>query len=168
MEAKRNLNMLIEDFKPQIAHVHLYKGGLTPSILGVLKNKIPVLVTLHDYGFLDPHNLLLDGKLNIAEKCIAGSSFNCVIDRSNRNSYLLSLVSTLEYIFHSKIFPFDKYFNTIVAVANFSGLHLKSDKFNWSIDHLYNFSPLLNINEEIVKQESNYLLLWSLIKRKRN
>ena len=88
MEAKRNLNMLIEDFKPQIAHVHLYKGGLTPSILGVLKkNKIPVLVTLHDYGFLDPHNLLLDGNLNITEKCIAGSSFNCVIDRSNRNSY---------------------------------------------------------------------------------
>jgi len=168
-ESKQNLNKLIEDFKPQIAHIHLYKGGLTPSILGVLKkNNIPVLVTLHDYGFLDPHNLLLDGNLNVSEKCITGSSFNCVKDKSNRNSYLLSLVSTLEYIYHSKIFPFDKYFNTIVAVSKFSqDLHLKSDKFNWSIDHLYNFSPLLNSHEEIIKQEPNYLLYFGRLSKEK-
>jgi glycosyltransferase involved in cell wall biosynthesis len=169
IESKRNLNMLIEDCKPQIAHVHLYKGGLTPSILGVLKkNKIPVLVTLHDYGFLDPHNLLLDGNLNISEKCITSSSFNCVKDKSNRDSYLLSLVSTLEYIYHSKLFPFDKYFNTIVAVSKFSqDLHLKSDKFNWSIDHLYNFSPLLNSHEETIKQGSNYLLYFGRLSKEK-
>ena len=168
-ESNRKLNILIEDFNPQIAHVHLYKGGLTPSILGVLrKNNIPVLVTLHDYGFLDPHNLLLDGNLNISEKCITGSSFNCVRDKSNRNSYLLSFVSTLEYIYHSKIFPFDKYFNTIVAVSKFSrDLHLKSDKFDWSIVHLYNFSPLLISHEEIIKQESNYLLYFGRLSREK-
>jgi glycosyltransferase involved in cell wall biosynthesis len=168
-ESKRKLNKLIRDLKPNIAHVHLYKGGLTPSILGVLKkNKIPVLVTLHDYGFLDPHNLLLDGNLNISEKCITGSSFNCVRDKSNRNSYLLSLVSTFEYIYHTKFFPFDKYFNTIVAVSKFSQvLHLKSNKFNWSIDHLYNFSPLLNRHEETIKQGSNYLLYFGRLSKEK-
>ena len=168
-ESKLKLSELIKDYRPQIAHVHLYKGGLTPSILGVLKkNKIPVLVTLHDYGFLDPHNLLLDGNLNISEKCITGSSFNCVKHKSNRNSYLLSLVSSLEYIYHSKLFPFDKYFNTIVAVSKFSrDLHLKSNKFNWSIDHLYNFSPLLNNQEETIKQESNYLLYFGRLSKEK-
>ena len=69
--AKQQLTKLIDDFRPDIAHIHLYKGGLTPSILGVLrKNKVPIIVTLHDYGFLDPHNLLLDGNLNISKNVL--------------------------------------------------------------------------------------------------
>ena len=168
-ESKRKLEELIRDFKPEIAHIHLYKGGLTPSILGVLKrNKVPVIVTLHDYGFLDPHNLLLDGNLEISEKCINGSAFNCVRDKSNRNSYLLSLVSTLEYIYHSKLYPFDKCFNTIVAVSKFSqALHLKSNKFDWSIDHLYNFSPLLHEKQVLVNQEANYLLYFGRLSKEK-
>ena len=168
-ESKKKLNILIKDYRPQIAHIHLYKGGLTPSILGVLKkNKIPVIVTLHDYGFLDPHNLLLDGKLNISEKCITGSAFNCVKDKSNRNSYLLSLVSTFEYIFHSIFFPFNKSFDTIVAVSKFSqSKHLESTKFKWTIDHLYNFSPLLHIIKEPIKQKSSYILYFGRLSKEK-
>ena len=111
---------------------------------------------------------MLDGKLNISEKCITGSVFNCVKDKSNRNSYLLSLVSTFEYIFHSIFFPFDKYFDTIVAVSKFSqSKHLESTKFKWSIDHLYNFSPLLNINAELIKQKSSYLLYFGRLSKEK-
>ena len=131
-EAGLKLAKLLKVYRPHIAHVHLYKGGLTPSILKVLKKEnIPVVITLHDYGFLDPHNLLLDGNLEISEKCINGSVFNCVREKSNRNSYLLSLVSTLEYIFNAKLFPYERYFDAFLAVSKFSQkLHLKSKKFN--------------------------------------
>jgi glycosyltransferase involved in cell wall biosynthesis len=168
-ESKLKLSKLIKDYSPQIAHIHLYKGGLTPSILSVLKkHKIPVIITLHDYGFIDPHNLLLDGNLNISEKCITGSAFNCVRDKSNRNSYLLSLVSTFEYIFHSKFFPFDKYFNTIVAVSKFSqAKHLESTKFKWTIDHLYNFSPLLYIINEPITKKSSYILYFGRLSKEK-
>ena len=168
-ESKRKLNELISTFNPEIAHIHLYKGGLTPSILKVLKKrKIPVVITLHDYGFLDPHNLLLDGNLNISEKCIHGSAFNCVKEKSNRNSYLLSLVSTIEYVFHSIFFPFDKYFDTIITVSKFSqSKHLESKKFNWSIDHLYNFSPLLNIVAKSTKEKPKYLLYFGRLSKEK-
>lgn len=168
-QSKENLNNLIKEYRPDIAHIHLYKGGLTPSILKVLKyNKIPVIISLHDYGFLDPHNLLLDGNLNISEKCINGSVVNCILDKSNRNSYLLSLVSTLEYLFHKIFFPFDKYFDTIVAVSKFSQhKHLESNKFNWSIDHLYNFSPLLNNKENLINNKSKYLLYFGRLSKEK-
>ena len=129
---------------------------------------MPIIVTLHDYGFLDPHNLLLDGNLNISEKCINGSSFNCVIDKSNRNSYFLSLISTLEYIFHRIFFPFDKYFNTIVAVSKFSqSLHLKSNKFDWTIDHLYNFSPLLDYQMKTDENNYDYFLYFGRLSKEK-
>jgi len=168
-ESKRKLHKLINTYNPEIAHIHLYKGGLTPSILKVLKKKkIPVVITLHDYGLLDPHNLLLDGNLNISEKCINGSAFNCVLEKSNRNNYILSLVSTIEYIFHSTFFPFDKYFDTIIAVSKFSqSKHLESKKFNWSIAHLYNFSPLLNIVEEPTKENPKYLLYFGRLSKEK-
>lgn len=168
-QSRKKLNDLIIKYRPDVAHIHLYKGGLTPSILNVLKNnKVPVVISLHDYGFLDPHNLLLDGNLNISEKCINGSVLNCILDKSNRNSYLLSTVSTLEYIFHKIFFPFDKYFDTIVAVSKFSqSKHLESNKFNWSIDHLYNFSPLLNQKESFINNKSKYLLYFGRLSKEK-
>ena len=49
-EAKRNLERLIERERPDIAHVHLFWGGISPSIFGVLhKHRIPLVHTAHDY-----------------------------------------------------------------------------------------------------------------------
>ena len=168
-EAARKLQNLLRNCRPDIAHVHLYKGGLTSSILWVLKkNKIPILVTLHDYGFIDPHNLLLDGNLNISESTINGSAFNCFFQRSNRNSYFLSLISTMEYLFHSIFFPFDKSFDSIIAVSLFSKFkHLESKKFNWSIDHLYNFSPLLDKNIVTFANKNSYLLFFGRLSKEK-
>ena len=168
-ESKQKLNKLLNRYNPEIAHIHLYKGGLTPSILKVLnKRKIPVVISLHDYGLLDPHNLLLNGNLDISEKCINGSVFNCVIEKSNRNSYLLSLVSTIEYVFHAVFFPFEKYFDTIIAVSKFSqSKHLESKKFNWTIEHLYNFSPLFNVEEGPTKKKSKYLLYFGRLSKEK-
>jgi hypothetical protein len=60
IEAMEKLTHFIHDRRLDIAHIHLYKGVLTPSILSVLKKEgIPSIVTLHDYGFLCTHNLFL-------------------------------------------------------------------------------------------------------------
>ena len=54
-EAKRNLAKLIEREKPDIAHVHLFWGGISPSIFGVLKRYgIPLVHTVHDYRMVCP------------------------------------------------------------------------------------------------------------------
>ena len=46
-KAKRALQQLITEFRPDIAHIHLFWGGLSSSILGVLKqNRIPIVLSL--------------------------------------------------------------------------------------------------------------------------
>lgn len=167
-ETIKKLKRLINDHKPDIAHLHLYKGNLTTSILPVLKsNKIPIIITLHDYSLIDPHNLLLDGNLNIFEKTINGSAFNSVLAKSNRNSYFYSFISTLEYLFHFHFFPFNKYFDRVLAVSKFArDKNLESKKIDFQVNYLYNFIPFLNQIKPIFSFDSYFLYIGRLSKEK--
>jgi glycosyltransferase involved in cell wall biosynthesis len=160
-ESKRQLSKLINELKPDLAHIHLYKGTLTPSILEVLKiNKVPIIISLHDYGLLCPHNLMLDGKMNICTRCVSGSALNCISNKCNRNNLLLSTISSLEYIFHKAFFPFDKYFDKIIAVSKFGQqMHQKSKGLFDKIVHLYNFYPNMN-QTKINSNKGNYILYF--------
>ena len=160
-EAKKKLEILINSKKPDIAHIHLYKGTLTPSILIALKKlKVPAVITLHDYGFLCPHNLLLDGKNNICERCINHSAFNCIIHRCNRNNLFLSTVSAFEYLFHKYLIPFEKYFDKIILVSKFAyELHSRINKIKNKLNHIYNFYPNLN-GTAINNKKGSYFLFY--------
>lgn len=158
-ESKEKLTKLINDLQPDIAHIHLYKGVLTPSILQVLKKSdVPIIITLHDYGLLCPHNLMLDGKMNICARCVNGSALNCITHKCNRNNLMLSTISSLEFIFHKAYFPFDKYFDKIIAVSKFGkSMHQNSKTVFVKIVQLYNFYPNLKLTE-INSKKGDYVL----------
>jgi glycosyltransferase involved in cell wall biosynthesis len=167
-EAKSKLSKLITNLNPDIAHIHLYKGVLTPSILQVLKsNDIPVIITLHDFGFLCPHNLMLDGKMNICTRCVNGSALNCITNKCNRNNLMLSTVSSLEFVFHKIFFPFEKYFERIIVVSKFGQRMHQSSRmvFNKMIQ-LYNFYPNLKQLEINCKKGTYFLYLGRLSEEK--
>jgi glycosyltransferase involved in cell wall biosynthesis len=64
-EAKKKLAELLKDFKPDVAHLHNIYHHLSPSIISVLrKNKIPTVMTLHDYALISPnYNLYANGRI---------------------------------------------------------------------------------------------------------
>ena len=67
-EAREKLSDLIQDVQPDIAHVHSIYHHLSPAILSVLKkNRLPVVMTLHDYKVICPNYILLDGNNCICE-----------------------------------------------------------------------------------------------------
>ncbi|MEI6749861.1 MAG: glycosyltransferase [Bacteroidota bacterium] len=144
-ESGKKLQELLTIEKPDIAHIHLYKGDLTVSILKVLKsNRIPTVITLHDYSLLCPRNILLDGENKICENCITGSPLNCLIKRCNRMSFALSAVNTVEYIFNNYLFKPELYFDKIIAPSKFLfNKHLLKSNLNSRLVHLYNFSPIV-------------------------
>jgi glycosyltransferase involved in cell wall biosynthesis len=144
-KAKRNIEKLICDTKPEIAHIHLYKGGLTASILPVLRrNQIPVIITLHDYSLLCPRNILIDGDGNICEKCL-NNPFYCVLKRCNRKNIFYSTINYIEYEINNKIFKPQKYFNRIICVCKFNcQKHYMKPKLRNKLVHIYNFSPKIN------------------------
>jgi glycosyltransferase involved in cell wall biosynthesis len=161
-EAAKKLEKLIDDKKPDIAHIHTYKGTLTPSILVTLKKHyIPVVFTLHDYGLICPHNLFFDGKNRVCTKCLdTNCSLHCITNKCNHNNYLFSAVSCFEYIFNKTFFPFQKYFSKFLSVSKFNyNSHSKNGNIKNKLVHLYNFFPDLNKIEPQYKK-GNYFLYY--------
>jgi len=72
-EARRQLRAMIEDFRPDVAHVRSIYHHLSPSILWELKAQgVPVLYHLNDFKVLCPnYNLLSHGK--VCEACKGGA-----------------------------------------------------------------------------------------------
>jgi glycosyltransferase involved in cell wall biosynthesis len=160
-EASVKIEKLIRRVKPQVAHIHTYKGTLTPSILKKLKkHSIPIVITLHDYGFLCPHNSFLDGKKEICTKCLdTGNSINGIINRCNRNSFVYSSISVLEYKAHKIFFKFEKYFDHLIAVSKFNfNLHFKKEEFRNKMSQIYNFVNLNQITPNTTK--GDYFLFY--------
>lgn len=54
-EARRNMEKLLQEFHPDIVHVHNAYHQLSSSILGPLKKHgIPIVMTVHDYHIISP------------------------------------------------------------------------------------------------------------------
>jgi len=50
LEARNKVNKLLDDFKPEIVHIHNIYHQISPSILSAIKKRgIPVVMTVHDY-----------------------------------------------------------------------------------------------------------------------
>lgn len=98
LEAKEMLaKLLMEQPDIDIAHLQIYYGQLTTSILHSLKKKnIPIIQTLHEYKLSCPvYTHLNNGE--ICHRCIDGSSISCVSNRCKDGSFISSLVRFLEY-----------------------------------------------------------------------
>ena len=160
-QSSRNLRKIIDHFKPDLAHIHLYKGGLTAAILPVLrKSKIPTVITLHDYSLLCPRNIMIDGNGNICERCLTATRLNCIYHRCNRKNLYYSIVNYLEFVLNNDIFNPKYYFRKIICVSKFNYLkHSLHPLFGDRFLHLYNFYPLLSQSNPNTKK-GNYLLFY--------
>jgi glycosyltransferase involved in cell wall biosynthesis len=95
-EAARNLEALIQEARPDVAHLHNIYHHLSPSILPVLaRHGIPVVMTLHDLRLLCPaiHMLRQD---EVCEKCKGGHLHNAVLGKCVKESRAASLLAAVE------------------------------------------------------------------------
>ena len=106
-QARRRIESLIEDTKPEIAHLHNIAHQLSPSILDSLKKyQLPVVQTVHDYKFGCPtYSFFAQGQ--ICERCKRHRYYNAVLQRCNRGSVSASLLNCLEMYFHKLIGIYD-------------------------------------------------------------
>ena len=163
-EASKNIARIIDKFRPDLAHIHLYKGGLTAAILPVLKRKkIPVVITLHDYSLLCPRNIMIDGNGNICERCLTATTLNCIWHRCNRKNLYYSIVNYIEFVLNNNLFKPGDYFNKIICVSRFNyEKHSLHPLFKERFLHLYNFYPLLSQNNPSTVKGSYFLFYGRL------
>lgn len=120
-EAARKIEQLILDEKPDIAHIHLMWGQITPSIFPVLKKyNIPILFTVHDYRIVCPAYTFRNGKGQICEECNGKHFYKCFTNICCKGSKLMSAVMVAEQYFRNRYFNPAKYIDGFIYVSNFA------------------------------------------------
>lgn len=120
-EAARKIEQLIEDEQPDIAHIHLMWGQITPSIFPVLRrHHIPILFTVHDYRMVCPAYTFRDGHGRICEDCAGKYFYKCFTHTCTKGSKVMSAVMAAEQYFRNWFFNPAKYIDGFIYVSNFA------------------------------------------------
>ncbi len=99
-EAKKKIARLLDVFKPDIVHLHIFQHQLSPSILPEIKrNGIPIVYTAHDLKSVCPNYKMLT-RGQVCERCAMHRYYNCLRFKCTKKSYVKSLVNTVEMYFH--------------------------------------------------------------------
>lgn len=159
--AYENLNKLISKYHPDIAHLHLFYGGLSSSVLKSLKeNNIPIVQSVHDYRLLCPANAFLDSGNQICEKCKNRSYYQCTLKRCSEGDLFFSSILSMEaYLRKYFINPLD-YIDRFIFVSKFSQeKHIEFDnRYSEKSSHLYNFTDVQR--EKTATEKGNYFLFF--------
>lgn len=168
-EAAHKLEQLLQEFKPDIAHIHLYLGKLSSSILPVLKRHgIPVVFSVHDYRFICPAYLFLDGQNQVCERCKSGFYMNCTIRKCSEGNFFQSLLLSADAYYRKyRVSPL-KHASRFIFVSDF--IRRKHAEFNPGYEAkasmLYNFIPgLEKVNP--VHTKGGYFLFYGRLSREK-
>jgi glycosyltransferase involved in cell wall biosynthesis len=112
------IKRLLQEQKVDIAHLHIYYGQLTSSILIPLKKAgIPIVQTLHEYKLVCPVYTLMSNGL-ICQACEGNAFWQATLKRCNRGSLARSMLSTVESYVSSLIGSVSK-IDHFIAVSHF-------------------------------------------------
>lgn len=115
-ESKKNIEALLHDTKPQVAHIHNIYHQLSPSILSMLKKyHIPVVMSLHDYKLITPnYTFLCQEKI-----CEHTHWYQGITHRSVKDSYIASAWCELEKFIHDRWGIYNKVVDVFLAPSEF-------------------------------------------------
>ncbi|MFH1412853.1 MAG: glycosyltransferase family 4 protein [bacterium] len=130
-KAAKKFKRLLEDFKPDIIHIHNIYHQISPSILPVAKKKnIPVVMHVHDYKLVCP-NYKMFARDKICEQCKGGKYYKCLRTKCFKNSLFKSLLASIEMYLHHKVWNiYHKNINLYIAPTEF----VKNKLIEWGVD----------------------------------
>lgn len=118
-EAQRKLRRLLDDFMPDIAHLHCIYHHQSPSILSTLsKAGVPAVMTAHDLKIACPAYKMLN-ETGICERCKDGSVFNVIKHRCVRGSLGASAIVAAESGLHRMLNTYQRYLSRVVVPSRF-------------------------------------------------
>lgn len=118
-EAQRKLRKLLDDFAPDVAHLHCIYHHLSPSILPVLsKANVPTVMTAHDLKIACPAYKMLN-RTGVCERCRDGSVLNVIKYRCVRDSLGASLIVAVESGLQRTMKTYLRYLDKVVVPSRF-------------------------------------------------
>lgn len=118
---------IMDEFKPDILHVHNYKFLITPSIFYAAKQRgIKTVLTLHNYRLMVPCGNFMTKDGEVCEKCLTESPVNILKYRCAQGSILKSF---LQYrLFTKTKFKLNQLVDlvdTYIVLSNFAKIKLE-------------------------------------------
>ena len=99
--AKRGMDAVLADFRPDVVHMHNIYHQLSPSVLRpVARRRIPAVMTLHDYKLACPTYQFLDHG-NLCQACLGGHFQHAILRRCKDGSLGSSAVMAGELFVHT-------------------------------------------------------------------
>ncbi len=158
-ESQKNIQLLIDSVRPDIAHAHNIYHHISPSIFKTLKkNDIPVVMTLHDLKLACPAYKMLahDG---ICERCKNGKTYNIVLHKCVKDSVSMSALIMLETMVHKTIGIYRNYVDKFVVPSQFYVNKLV--EWGWPRDKFVYIPNFININAaEITRKVGDYFIYF--------
>ena len=108
--ARKKIEALIEETRPDVAHLHMIDHQISPSILHSLaKFEIPVVQTVHQYKLVCPnYRFYVEHENRVCEKCLGGKFYQPVLTRCHKNSLTASALISAEAYFHRILGTYQK------------------------------------------------------------
>ena len=160
-EARKKMALALQEFRPDLVHLHIYYGQLTGSIIDPIKNAgIPIIQTLHEYKLVCPtHGLFAHN--SFCDKCKGKHYWKAIIQRCNRNSIARTALSVTEsYI--SEWLGVNKHIDRYIAVSQFQKNQLvRLGIEGKKIDVLYHYMD--NISADSVYPGDYFLFVGRLV-----
>ena len=143
LEAKKNIQKLIDKENIDIVHIHNIYHQISPSILPVIKKAgLPIIMTVHDFKLVSPHYTLWATKNN-----------------KNPKPAIAKALMTMEYFFHKSLKIYKKNIDLFIAPSEFVKTQLIKSGFDANkIIVLPHFVETINPNNTI--EEKNYLVCF--------
>lgn len=129
---------VMRSFRPDIVHLHIFYGQITPSVLDVFGEDVPIVQTVHEYKLICPvASATRDGRP--CEDCGAGAYWRAAWHRCNRHSLARSVVSAGE-AYLERALRVRKKIDHFIAVSDFVAKRLESNGFQRAdVSVLHNF-----------------------------
>lgn len=139
-EARKKLKRLLDNWMPDVAHVHCIYHHISPSVLSLLhKRGIPTVMTAHDLKLACPAYKMLN-RTGICERCKHGNLLNVVRYRCVHDSLAVSSLIMIESAVHRLLGLYTKNLDRIVVPSRFYGEKLA--EWGWpkeKLVHIPNF-----------------------------
>jgi glycosyltransferase involved in cell wall biosynthesis len=117
--AAKAMRRVVRAHRPDVAHLHIYYGKLTASILPVLKAEgVPVVQTMHEYRQISPNFTLVHNDRIDESCCGLGSAWLAVAKRFNRGSFTRSALAALEW-YVSRGVGSQRLIDRFIAISDF-------------------------------------------------
>lgn len=166
-ESKKNMEQLINEEKPDVAHIGLLHRQISFSVVDVLnKYNVPIVMHLHELTAVCPCYTMLRPNGTICSDCMTEGYWNCVKNTCIKGSKAKSFLAFLEAKFLQYGHYYDK-IDTYIAECDFYKNLVEKSEFTHSpIVRMNNFLPI-NQEYKAYYSNDNYILYFGRYSREK-